>query len=127
VKPSGGAGVTQIRDSDNGSDIARVADGVEPLTTAVRVWRWVTAAVALSQLAAPTIADALAAAFLSSGATNKPTITPVRVCLQHPGLMCVLCVVTAAAMVRFGPGAARETRALVEASLAFIGCSAWLV
>ena len=61
---------------------------------------------ALSQLAAPTIADALAGDFLSSGATNGPTITPVRVCLQYLGLICVLCVVTAAAIVRFGLGAA---------------------
>ena len=61
-------------DSHNGSDIARVAD--EPPTTAVRVWRWVTAAVALSQLAAPTIADALAGDFLSSVRPTDPRSPP---------------------------------------------------
>jgi hypothetical protein len=106
-------------DSHNGSDIARVADGVEPPTTAVRVWRWVTAAVALSQLAAPRIADALAGDFLPSGATNEATITPSGYAFSIWGLLCVLCVVTAAAIVRFGLGAAREIGPLVEASLVF--------
>jgi hypothetical protein len=101
-------------DSHNGSDIARVADGVEPPTTAVRVWRWVTAAVALSQLAAPRIADALAGDFLPSGATNEATITPSGYAFSIWGLLCVLCVVTAAAIVRFGLGAARDIGALIE-------------
>ena len=39
----------------------------------------------------------------------------------------MLYVVTAAAIVRFGLGAAWEIGALVEASLVFIGFSAWLV
>ena len=77
-------------DSHNGSDIARVAHGVEPPTTAVRVWRWVTAAVALSQLAAPRIADALAGDFLPSGATNEATITPSGYAFSIWGLLCAL-------------------------------------
>ena len=114
-------------DSHNGSDIARVADGVEPPTKSVRVWRWISAAPALSQLAAPTNADVLAGDFLSSGATNEATITPSGYAFSIWGLICVLCVVTAAAIVRFGLGAAWEIGALVEASLVFIGFSAWLV
>ncbi len=56
---------------------------------------------------------------MSSGATNEATITPSGYAFSIWGLLCVLCVVTAAAIVRFGLGVARDIGALIEASLVF--------
>ncbi|MGZ5365846.1 MAG: hypothetical protein ACXWD5_17340, partial [Mycobacterium sp.] len=42
----------------------------------VGLWRWIAAVLALTQLAAPLIANALAGNFLKSGATNQALITP---------------------------------------------------
>lgn len=93
----------------------------------VRAWRWVAAVLALSQLAAPIVADAIAGNFLASGPTNEALITPAGYAFGLWGLITVLSAVTALAVVRYGLGAWWETSVLVDASVVFLGFSVWLL
>lgn len=93
----------------------------------VRSWRWVAALLALTQLAAPLIANALAGNFLESGATNEALITPAGYAFSLWGLITVLSAATALAILRFGLGAWWETSALIDASVVFVGFSVWLM
>ncbi|MDG5481275.1 hypothetical protein [Mycolicibacterium gadium] len=93
----------------------------------VRSWRWIAALLALTQLAAPVIANAVAPDFLKSGATNQALITPAGYAFSLWGLITVLSAATALAVLRYGLGSWWETSVLVDASLAFIGFSVWLL
>jgi hypothetical protein len=93
----------------------------------VRAWRWIAAVLALSQLAAPIVADAIAGDFLASGATNEALITPAGYAFSLWGVITVLSAVTALAVVRYGLGAWWETSVLVDASVVFVGFSVWLL
>jgi hypothetical protein len=84
-------------------------------------------ALALSQLAAPLVADALAGDFLREGATNEALITPAGYAFSLWGLITLLCAVTMIAVLRFGLGSWWETAALVDASVVFVGFSVWLL
>jgi hypothetical protein len=84
-------------------------------------------ALALSQLAAPLVANALAGDFLREGATNEALITPAGYAFSLWGLITLLCAVTMIAVLRFGLGSWWETAALVDASVVFVGFSVWLV
>lgn len=93
----------------------------------VRSWRWIAAVLALTQLAAPLIANAVAPDFLKSGATNQALITPAGYAFSLWGLITLLCAVTALAILRYGLGSWWETNVLVDASVAFVGFSVWLL
>lgn len=92
-----------------------------------RRWRWIAMALALSQLAAPLVANALAGDFLKRGATNQALITPAGYAFSLWGLITLCCAVTMIAVVRYGLGAWWETAALVDASVVFVGFSVWLL
>ena len=93
----------------------------------VRTWRWVAAALALSQLVAPAVAKMLAGSFLESGPTNEALSTPAGYAFGLWGVITVLSAVTAAAVVRYGLGAWWETSLLIDASVVFVGFSVWLL
>ncbi|MEO3761022.1 hypothetical protein ABGB19_22405 [Mycobacterium sp. B14F4] len=90
-------------------------------------WRWVAAVLALSQLAAPFVANAVAGNFLEPGATNEALITPAGYAFSLWGLITMLSAVTAVAVLRYGLGAWWETSVLVDASVVFVGFSVWLM
>ena len=100
-----------------------------PTATArsTRPWRWIAMILALTQLAAPLVANALAGNFLQDGATNEALITPAGYAFSLWGLITLLCAVTMVAVLRFGLGSWWETAALVDASVVFVGFSVWLV
>jgi hypothetical protein len=93
----------------------------------VRSWRWIAAVLALTQLAAPLIANAVAPNFLESGATNEALITPAGYAFSLWGLITVLSAATALAVLRYGLGSWWETGLLVDASVTFVGFSVWLL
>lgn len=93
----------------------------------VRSWRWIAAVLALSQLVAPVIADALAGEFLAAGATNEALVTPAGYAFSLWGLITVLSAATAVAIARYGLGSWWETSALIDASVVFVGFSVWLL
>jgi hypothetical protein len=93
----------------------------------VRAWRWIAAVLALTQLAAPVVANAIAGDFLASGATNEALITPAGYAFGVWGVITLLSAVTAVGVLRYGLGAWWETSALVEASVVFVGFSVWLL
>lgn len=93
----------------------------------VTTWRWIAAVLALSQLAAPFVANAVAGNFLESGATNEALITPAGYAFSLWGLITLLSAVTALAVLRYGLGAWWETNVLVDASVVFVGFSVWLM
>jgi hypothetical protein len=90
-------------------------------------WRWLALALALSQLVTPPIIMRVYGEFLSTGAANDPVITPARYAFSIWGLITLLCAVTCVALARFGLGAAWERRALVDASVVFVGFTGWLL
>lgn len=90
-------------------------------------WRWVAAVLAASQLVASPLSRAVNGEFLKSGATNQALITPAGYAFSLWGLITLLSTVTAVAIVRYGLGSPWETDALVDASVVFVGFSAWLV
>lgn len=100
-----------------------------PLATApsTRPWRWIAMVLALTQLAAPVVANALAGNFLRDRATNEALITPAGYAFSLWGLITLLCAVTMIAVLRFGLGSWWETAVLVDASVVFVGFSLWLV
>ncbi len=77
-------------------------------------------------MAAPIIARVFGD-FLSSGATNEALITPAGYAFAIWGLITVSCAVTCVAVLRVGLGAPWETRVLIDASVVFVGYSAWLI
>ena len=83
----------------------------------MRAWRWIAAVLALSQLAAPFVADAVAGNFLESGPTNEALITPAGYAFSLWGLITALSAVTAVAVLRYGLGAWWETSLLIDASV----------
>lgn len=93
----------------------------------VMTWRWIAAVLALSQLAAPLVANAVAGNFLESGATNEALITPAGYAFGLWGLITLLSAVTAVSVLRYGLGAWWETSLLIDASVVFVGFSVWLV
>lgn len=93
----------------------------------VTTWRWIAAVLALSQLAAPVVVDAVAGNFLQSGATNEALITPAGYAFGIWGLITLLSAATALAILRWGLGSWWETGVLVDASIVFVGFSLWLV
>ncbi len=93
----------------------------------MRTWRWVAAILALTQLAAPFVAQALAGDFLASGPTNEALITPAGYAFGLWGVITVLSTATALAILRYGLGSWWETSLLIDASVEFVGFSAWLV
>lgn len=95
--------------------------------TPVKGWRWIAALLALSQLAAPLVVSRVYGDFLSSGATNEALITPAGYAFSIWGLITLLSAIASAAVLRVGLGVPWETRALVDASVAFAGFSTWLV
>jgi hypothetical protein len=82
---------------------------------------------ALSQLGAPFVANAVAGNFLQAGATNEALITPAGYAFSIWGIITVLCTLTAAAIVLNGLNSWWETAVLVDACVVFIGFSVWLV
>ena len=92
----------------------------------MRSWRWIAAFLALTQLAAPAIANALAGGFLESGATNRALITPAGYAFSLWGVITLLSAATALAILRYGLGSWWETSVLIDASVVFVGFSAWL-
>lgn len=100
-----------------------------PRRNAPRViaWRWIAAALALTQLAAPFVVTAVAGDFLESGATNQALITPAGYAFSLWGLITLLCAITALAVLRYGLGSWWETSVLVDASVVFVGFSVWLL
>ena len=93
----------------------------------VGLWRWIVAVLALTQLAAPLIANAVAGDFLKSGATNQALITPAGYAFSLWGLITVLSAATSLAVLRYGLGSWWETSVLIDASVAFIGFTVWLL
>ncbi|AEV71559.1 hypothetical protein MycrhN_0930 [Mycolicibacterium rhodesiae NBB3] len=93
----------------------------------VKTWRWIAAALALTQLAAPLIASTLAGDFLKSGATNQALITPAGYAFSLWGLITVLSAGTALAVLRYGLGSWWEASVLIDASVVFVGFSVWLL
>ena len=98
-----------------------------PTAPSTRPWRWIAMTLALSQLAAPLVANALAGDFLRDGATNEALITPAGYAFGLWGVITVCCAVTMIAVLRFGLGSWWETAALVDASVVFVGFSVWLL
>ena len=98
---------------------------IEP--RAVVRWRWLAAVLALSQLVAPFVAEAVAGNFLESGATNEALITPAGYAFGLWGLITALSAATAVAVLRYGLGAWWETSLLIDACVVFVGFSVWLV
>lgn len=96
-------------------------------TPLVNIWRWIAAFLALTQLAAPILANAIAGDFLSSGATNEALITPAGYAFALWGVICLLSAATAVAIVRYGLGTWWETSFLVDACVVFVGFSVWLL
>ncbi len=96
-------------------------------TPRVGIWRVVVALLAVAQLGTPAITARLAGDFLRSGVTNDAVITPSGYAFSIWGLICVLCVATAAGVLWRGLGAQWEMRLLIEASVVFVGFSVWLV
>ena len=109
----------------NGAAVARVQPERDR-SPSVRVWRCIAAVLALTQLGAPLVADTTAGDYLESGPTNEAAITPSGYASRHLGVVCVPSVLTTVAVLNFGLGAAWEVDALVDASIVFVGFSAWL-
>ena len=109
----------------NGAAVARVQPERDR-SPAVRVWRCIAAVLALTQLGAPLVADTTAGDFLESGPTNEAAITPSGYAFGIWAVICVLSVLTTVAVLNFGLGAAWEVDVLVDASIVFVGFSAWL-
>ena len=107
-----------------GDEVANTTT-IEP--RAVAGWRWIAAVLALSQLAAPFAAEAIAGNFLESGATNEALITPAGYAFGLWGLITALSAATALAVLRYGLGAWWETSLLIDACVVFVGFSVWLV
>ncbi|CAA0138367.1 Uncharacterised protein [Mycolicibacterium vanbaalenii] len=106
----------------------RVTSGTAPTTNSpsVRPLRWITAALALTQLAAPLVVTALAGNFLQTGATNQALITPAGYAFSVWGVITLLSAVIALAVLRFGLGSPWESSLLIDACLVFVGYSGWL-
>lgn len=100
---------------------------VRRTNSSVRTWRWISALLAVTQLASPPVVDRVFGDFLSSGATNRALITPSGYAFSIWGLITLLTVVTGVAILRHGLGSVWETRVLVELSVVYLGFSAWLV
>jgi hypothetical protein len=98
-----------------------------PTAPSTRPWRWIAMTLALSQLAAPLVVNALAGDFLREGATNEALITPAGYAFSLWGLITLCCAATMIAVLRFGLGSWWETAALVDASVVFVGFSVWLL
>lgn len=92
----------------------------------MRPWRRVLVVLAISQLIAPLVVNALAGDFLRSGATNDALITPAGYAFSLWGVITLLCAATALALWRFGLGPRWETSLLIDASVVFVGFSVWL-
>jgi len=82
---------------------------------------------ALTQLAAPAVANVLAGNFLQNGATNEALITPAGYAFSLWGVITLLCAVTMVAVLRVGLGSWWETTVLIDASVVFVGFSLWLL
>jgi hypothetical protein len=93
----------------------------------VRVLRWIVLALAVAQAAGPVVANVLAPNFLETGATNEATITPAGYAFSIWGVICVLSLLSAAALVRHGLGAAWERRVLINLGAVFVGFNVWLM
>jgi len=87
--------------AQNGAEILAVPAPKNPPPV---TWRWIMFLAALSQLLAPVVADQTTSNFLAEGATNKAAITPAGDAFTIWGLLCVLCALTAGAVLRFGLG-----------------------
>ncbi|WP_218620480.1 hypothetical protein [Mycolicibacterium hippocampi] len=92
----------------------------------VRPWRWIMAVLALTQLVAPLVVNAVAGNFLRTGATNQALITPAGYAFSVWGVITLLSAVTSVAVLRFGLGSSWETSLLIDASVVFVGYSVWL-
>ncbi|WP_370331966.1 hypothetical protein [Mycolicibacterium hippocampi] len=106
----------------------RVTSGTAPTTNSpsVQPWRWITVALALTQLVAPFVVTALVGNFLQTGATNQALITPAGYAFSVWGLITLLSAVTAAGVLRLGLGSPWESSLLIDACLVFVGYSVWL-
>ena len=100
---------------------------IESRPPRVVTWRWIAAALALTQFAAPFLANAIAGNFLQSGATNEALITPAGYAFSLWGLITLLSAATTLAVLRFGLGSWWETSVLADASIVFVGFSVWLI
>ena len=101
-------------------------DAGSATSATIVVWRIVAAALALTQLAAPAVAKRLAGDFLSTGATNDAVITPAGYVFSIWSVICVLSAATMVAVLFVGLRASWELTVLVNASIVFVGFSAWL-
>jgi hypothetical protein len=70
----------------------------EDLST-TKTWRWVAAALSLSQLASPLVITRLFGDFLSTGVTNEALITPAGWAFSIWGLITLLSAVTAVSVL----------------------------
>lgn len=119
--------LAEPRAAMEGGELAGMPNTHMATAPVVRRWRWVAAALAVTQLLAPTVANMLAGSFLESGATNEALITPAGYAFGLWGVITALSAVTAAAVMRYGLGAWWETSLLVDASVVFVGFSVWLL
>ena len=121
------AGATAPNNPQTGRiELANTTTESDRRSPRVRTWRWIAAVLALSQLVAPVVVNAVAGNFLESGATNEALITPAGYAFGLWGLITLLSAVTALAVLRYGLGAWWETSVLVDASVVFVGFSVWL-
>ena len=95
----------------------------------VRVIRWVALMLSVTQLLSPTVLPRVFGwgDFLSSGSYTDALITPAAYAFGIWGLITLLSTVTSVAVVRFGLSSPWESRLLTEASVVFIGFTAWLL
>ena len=91
-----------------------------------RSLRWIVAALAAAQAAAPLIAGALAPEFLRGDPGKEATVTPAAYAFAIWGLICLLSLASAVVMLRFPLGTHWERRALGDLAVVFVGFSAWL-
>ena len=109
--------------AQNGAEILAVPAPKNPPPV---TWRWIMFLAALSQMLVPVVADQTTSNLLAEGATNKAAITPAGYAFTIWGLMCVLCALTAGAVLRFGLGARWEQPVLIDGAIVFVGFSIWL-
>ncbi|GAB7068670.1 hypothetical protein H7J06_20325 [Mycobacterium hodleri] len=100
---------------------------VRRANSSARPWRWISALLAVSQLATPPVITRVFGDFLSSGATNRALVTPSGYAFSIWGMITLLTVATGVAVLRYGLGSTWETRILAELSVVYTGFSAWLV